>query len=307
MPDGWEVSYGLDPLHNDAAEDPDGDRYGNYAEYLVGKAPDDAGSSPQPPEADAGPDQRVLVFEPVTFDGGGSSNPHGTEQGYEWSFGDGTIATGEVPTHIYTEAGDYDVTLTVTDDYGVRDQDTASVAVLTPAEFMEDLIDEIREMNLSRRVERRLLLKVGLAFKFIRKGHNHTAIRSLERFMRQVEKWRNTQLTREQVELLTQRVERVVYALTARYVKAVELIQELVGQIEGWNMDRHVEWALLIRLRWASRFLEEALEQPAVNLVKGLMRSVERFRRWNKITDKQGRYLKESAREILDTIAYGIG
>ena len=39
MPDGWEVSFGLNPLEDDAQENPDGDAYNNLEEYLNGTNP----------------------------------------------------------------------------------------------------------------------------------------------------------------------------------------------------------------------------------------------------------------------------
>ena len=52
------------------------------------------------------------------FDGTGSSDPDGTIVAYNWDFGDGTTGTGAAPTRTYDEAGDYTVTLTVTDNHG---------------------------------------------------------------------------------------------------------------------------------------------------------------------------------------------
>jgi hypothetical protein len=45
---------------------------------------------------------------------------------YTWSFGDGVTSTVVNPTHGYTKAGEYTVTLTATNDYGV---DTAGLAI----------------------------------------------------------------------------------------------------------------------------------------------------------------------------------
>ena len=46
MPDGWEVGYGLNPLVDDSALDPDGDGYSNLEEYLGGSDPTDPASIP---------------------------------------------------------------------------------------------------------------------------------------------------------------------------------------------------------------------------------------------------------------------
>lgn len=63
-----------------------------------------------------------LIPLAVTFDGGGSVD-NGTIEYYEWNFGDGTFATGQVVAKTFTEPGDNYVTLTVTDNDGL----TASI------------------------------------------------------------------------------------------------------------------------------------------------------------------------------------
>lgn len=81
-----------------------------------------------PPVANAGPNQTVYVNRRVNFDGSGSSDD-GTIVSYSWDFGDGSTATGVRVSHIYSTPGNYTVTLTVTDNGGLTDTDTASVAV----------------------------------------------------------------------------------------------------------------------------------------------------------------------------------
>ena len=46
MPDGWETQYSLNPLVNDADEDPDEDGYSNIIEYQKRTKPDNPYSHP---------------------------------------------------------------------------------------------------------------------------------------------------------------------------------------------------------------------------------------------------------------------
>jgi chitodextrinase len=46
-----------------------------------------------------------------------------------WNFGDGETSTDESPTHEFTEAGSYDITVTVTDDDGDTHEDTVSITI----------------------------------------------------------------------------------------------------------------------------------------------------------------------------------
>ena len=51
--------------------------------------------------------------------------------GYEWNFGDGSVVnTDENPIHSYAEIGEYNVSLTVTNDCGKIDVSTQCVKVL---------------------------------------------------------------------------------------------------------------------------------------------------------------------------------
>ena len=65
----------------------------------------------------------------VEFDGSGSSDADGSIESYAWDFGDGATASGVAPTHTYESAGDYTVSLTVTDDDGASSSDSIGVTV----------------------------------------------------------------------------------------------------------------------------------------------------------------------------------
>ncbi len=76
----------------------------------------------------------------VSFSGSGSSdpNPGGSITSYAWNFGDGTTAGGVSPSHTYSGAGSYTVTLKVTDNLGVTssvDSQTVSVDEAPTAAF----------------------------------------------------------------------------------------------------------------------------------------------------------------------------
>ena len=50
---------------------------------------------------------------------------------YEWSLGDGTASTIKSPSHKYTEAGEYRVSVTVTNESG-SDSETTSISISNP-------------------------------------------------------------------------------------------------------------------------------------------------------------------------------
>jgi C1A family cysteine protease len=55
----------------------------------------------------------------VSLDGTSSYDPDGSIAGYSWNFGDGTSQTGgSTATHVYSKAGNFTATMTVTDNKG---------------------------------------------------------------------------------------------------------------------------------------------------------------------------------------------
>ncbi len=70
----------------------------------------------------------------ASFDASGSSGGSDSIASYSWDFGDGSAAgSGVSPTHPYSSAGTYQVTLTVTDAGGAHDAVTHSVTTTAPA------------------------------------------------------------------------------------------------------------------------------------------------------------------------------
>ncbi len=91
------------------------------------------GPTNQPPVARAqiSPNP-ALVNQTITFDASTSSDPDGQIAQYAWNFGDGTNSNQQIATKSYTQAGTYNVSLTVTDNNGATGQITAQVKVDAP-------------------------------------------------------------------------------------------------------------------------------------------------------------------------------
>jgi plastocyanin len=89
--------------------------------------PTDTPSSPTA-EFSASP-MTATPGEEVTVDASASSDPDGSLSSYEWEFGDGATGSGQSVTHTYDVAGNYTVTLTVTDDSGMTDTATTVVEI----------------------------------------------------------------------------------------------------------------------------------------------------------------------------------
>jgi PKD repeat protein len=64
-----------------------------------------------------------------SFDASNSNSPDGTIQIYDWDFGDSITAVGQNVTHQYSDAGNYTVKLTVTDDKQQKASATREVQI----------------------------------------------------------------------------------------------------------------------------------------------------------------------------------
>lgn len=86
----------------------------------------------QPPIATITGPATAPISQTVQFDGSGSTDADGSIVKYDWDFGQGTTSSGITVTHVYTLTGNYQVTLTVTDNGGLSDTATQPITI-TPA------------------------------------------------------------------------------------------------------------------------------------------------------------------------------
>lgn len=70
----------------------------------------------------------------VAFDGTGSQDPDGDVLTYAWNFGDGTTGSGPTPSHTYAMAGNFEVSLIVSDAEFSSDAVTTIAEIADPAE-----------------------------------------------------------------------------------------------------------------------------------------------------------------------------
>jgi PKD repeat protein len=83
------------------------------------------------PAAAAGEDITVSLGGSVQLDAGDSTDNVGITS-YTWDLGDGEEVSGETVEHVYSDVGDYTVTLTIEDEAGNSDSDTLTVHVVEP-------------------------------------------------------------------------------------------------------------------------------------------------------------------------------
>lgn len=87
------------------------------------------GSQNQAPSAEANGPYSGTVNNAVSFSSAGSNDSDGSISSYSWDFGDGNTSSSANPSHTYTSAGTYNVSLTVTDNGGLSATDTATSTI----------------------------------------------------------------------------------------------------------------------------------------------------------------------------------
>lgn len=145
-----------------------------YYGYGLVDADEAAGAStgPQSPFANAGPDQTLNDVdgndsESVTLDGSGSSDADGTIESYEWDTNnDGVTDRLGVIVDVVFAVGTHTVTLTVTDNHGLKDTDeviiTVTEAVSTEAMYVANIHMSLSERKAGRNTFTRALATVTI-------------------------------------------------------------------------------------------------------------------------------------------------
>ena len=102
--------------------------------------------SNQRPIADANASE-ILGSIPFTvdFDASGSEDPEGETLTYSWDFDDGNTSTEVSPTHTFTEVGNYNVSLVVSD--GEMDSQASTLTIVAEAPQPEDALCEFEVVN----------------------------------------------------------------------------------------------------------------------------------------------------------------
>lgn len=88
----------------------------------------------KPPVADAtaGEPYRGLINTTILFNGSNSYDPDGNITSWYWEFGDNTNGTGKIRNHLYSTAGTYQITLTVTDEKGATNTTRTTCQITQP-------------------------------------------------------------------------------------------------------------------------------------------------------------------------------
>ena len=120
-----------------AAIDNDTDRTGDQLSSTESRIVNVINTDPCPSLTVTTPAAERNEGSPLIFDASGSTDPDGDSLTYVWNFGDGTLALGATPVHVYGDDGNFDVTLTVVDCFGGVAKLTQPITIQNVAPTLE--------------------------------------------------------------------------------------------------------------------------------------------------------------------------
>jgi hypothetical protein len=183
---GHDLGFGdeadLDLLQRNVDGDASGDPEPDIGAYEYQRA--------APVAAISGPDS-ATVGQTLELSGAGSSDADvGDALTYDWSFGDGTTATGESASHAYAAPGTYAVTLQVTDPTGQQGTVTKEISVQAaggsgqtgggvptgdPGDLLAPVISRLRVARAGRAIRFRLSEPARVTLRLTRAGTRRLA------------------------------------------------------------------------------------------------------------------------------------
>ena len=119
-----------------------------------------------------------------------------------WEFGDGETSSEQHPTHIYAEADDYTVTLTVTDNDGCLGYKPYTITVenTDPIFIIREIIEEIEGMDIKTSFKNKLIDTLENVIYYLENDRVIVALNSLNSFVNKIEAQRGKKLTVEQAD-----------------------------------------------------------------------------------------------------------
>jgi hypothetical protein len=105
--------------------------YGSLGNYALQVSAPTTGSQPPVAQVTATPASGTVPLV-TSLSSAGSADPDGSIVSYEWSFGDGSTATGPVVSHSYGNAGTYTAQLKVTDNSGLTAVRSVTITANAP-------------------------------------------------------------------------------------------------------------------------------------------------------------------------------
>jgi PKD repeat protein len=130
----------------------------------------------------------ITLQQTVNFTGSFSDPSALDTHTTKWNFGDGTSSSGLSTSHSYTTAGNYHVSLTVTDDDGGVGVATTTVSVLSPQDALGRIGGEVQKIStLTKGQKNSLIAKLDAASASAARGNNIASHNQMSAFLNEVQ------------------------------------------------------------------------------------------------------------------------
>lgn len=137
--------------------------YGSLGQYAVSGSYVTPGSQ-APSAVISASTLRGTAPLPVAFSGTSSSDPDGSLVAYDWTFADGSTASGSTTSHTYSTPGSYSALLRVTDNSGLSASSTVTITVDAPVVV---LAMRVADIAMSLKVAKNGSAQAGAAVKVL--------------------------------------------------------------------------------------------------------------------------------------------